>query len=204
MQAKLLRVLQEQEIERIGGAHPIKIDVRVIAATNSPLEVMMEEGSFRRDLYYRLNVITVMLPPLRQRKGDIPLLVEYFTEKISRKYDLPRCTMTKTALSALEQYHFPGNVRELENMIEGGMTLSNSDWINLADLPGYLCDEIGVEPAEKSPRTGDGDNLPTFAEMERELIARALTKHGSFRQAGLALGLDHKTISAKARKYQLD
>ena len=204
MQAKLLRVLQEQEIERIGGAHPIKIDVRVIAATNSPLEAMMEEGSFRRDLYYRLNVITVMLPPLRQRKGDIPLLVEYFTEKISRKYDLPRCTMTKTALSALEQYHFPGNVRELENMIEGGMTLSNSDWINLADLPGYLCDEIGVEPAEKSPRTGDGDNLPTFAEMERELIARALTKHGSFRQAGLALGLDHKTISAKARKYQLD
>ena len=204
MQAKLLRVLQEQEIERIGGAHPIKIDVRVIAATNSPLEAMMEEGSFRRDLYYRLNVITVMLPPLRQRKGDIPLLVEYFTEKISRKYDLPRCTMTKTALSALEQYHFPGNVRELENMIEGGMTLSNSDWITLADLPGYLCDEIGVEPAEKSPRTGDGDNLPTFAEMERELIARALTKHGSFRQAGLALGLDHKTISAKARKYQLD
>ena len=89
-------------------------------------------------------------------------------------------------------------------MIEGGMTLSNSDWITLADLPGYLCDEIGVEPAEKSLRTGDGDNLPTFAEMERELIARALAKHGSFRQAGLALGLDHKTISAKARKYQLD
>ncbi|WP_026395066.1 sigma 54-interacting transcriptional regulator [Acetobacterium malicum] len=204
MQAKLLRVLQEQEIERIGGAHPIKIDVRVIAATNSPLETMMKEGSFRRDLYYRLNVITVMLPPLRQRKGDIPLLVEYFTEKISKKYDLPRCAMTKTALSALEQYHFPGNVRELENMIEGGMTLSNSDWITLADLPGYLCDEIGVEPAEKSPRWGDGDNLPTFAEMERELIARALTKHGSFRQAGLALGLDHKTIAAKARKYQLD
>jgi transcriptional regulator with PAS, ATPase and Fis domain len=129
--------------------------------------------------------------------------VEYFTEKISKKYDLPRCAMTKTALSALEQYHFPGNVRELENMIEGGMTLSNSDWITLADLPGYLCDEIGVVPVAKSPCWGDGDNLPTFAEMERELIARALAKHGSFRQAGLALGLDHKTISAKARKYHL-
>ncbi len=204
MQAKLLRVLQEQEIERIGGAHPIKIDVRVIAATNSPLEEMMKEGSFRRDLYYRLNVITVMLPPLRQRKGDIPLLVECFTEKISKKYDLPNCAITKTALSALEQYHFPGNVRELENMIEGGMTLSNTDWITLDDLPGYLCDEMGSVAALKTIQSWDGDNLPTFAEMERELIARALEKHGSYRQAGLALGLDHKTISAKVRKYQLD
>ena len=204
MQAKLLRVLQEQEIERIGGCHPIKIDVRVIAATNSPLEVMMQEGSFRRDLYYRLNVITVMLPPLRQRKGDIPLLVAYFAEKISKKYDLPNCAITKTALSALEHYHFPGNVRELENIIEGGMTLSNTEWITLDDLPSYLCDESGVAKPDKSHQLWDGDNLPTFAEMERQLIGQALKKHGSFRQAGLALGLDHKTISAKARKYQLD
>lgn len=203
MQAKLLRVLQEQEIERIGGVEPIKIDVRVIAATNSPLEEMMKDGSFRRDLYYRLNVITVMLPPLRQRKGDIPLLVAYFTEKISKKYDLPNCAMKKSALTALEQYHFPGNVRELENMIEGGMTLSNSDWITLDDLPGYLCDDLGSESDLRSAPLLDGDNLPTFEEMERTLIARALAKHGSFRQAGLALGLDHKTISAKARKYGL-
>jgi len=203
MQAKLLRVLQEQEIERVGGVKPIKIDVRIIAATNSPLEKMMEEGSFRRDLYYRLNVITVMLPPLRQRKGDIPLLVEYFTEKISKKYDLPNCSIKKSALTALEQYHFPGNVRELENMIEGGMTLSNSDWITIEDLPSYLGDEIGYSGKMNHEFSLGGENIPTYAQMEKNLIEMALKKCGSFRQAGLALGLDHKTISAKAKKYHL-
>lgn len=203
MQAKLLRVLQEQEIERVGGVKPIKIDVRVIAATNSPLEQMMEDGTFRRDLYYRLNVITVMLPPLRHRKGDIPLLVEYFTQKISKKYDLPNCAIRKSALNVLEQYHFPGNVRELENMIEGGMTLSNSEWITIEDLPSYLCDEVGSGKSSGETFGLSGDNIPTFEEMERELIERALKKHGSFRRAGLALGLDHKTISAKAKKYQI-
>ena len=203
MQAKLLRVLQEQEIERIGGVKPIKIDVRVIAATNSPLEEMMKEGTFRRDLYYRLNVITVMLPPLRHRKGDIPLLVEYFTEKISKKYDLPKCAIKKDALTALEQYHFPGNVRELENMIEGGMTLSNTEWITLRDLPAYLCDEESKDKLLEKTFSLNGDNLPTFEEMECWLIEQALKKHGSFRKAGQALGLDHKTISKKADKYQL-
>ncbi len=203
MQAKLLRVLQEQEIERIGGVKPIKIDVRIIAATNSPLEEMMKEGTFRRDLYYRLNVITVMLPPLRQRKGDIPLLVEYFTEKISKKYDLPKCAIKKDALTALEHYHFPGNVRELENLIEGGMTLSNSEWITLHDLPAYLYDEGSNENFSEKTFSLDGDNLPTFAEMERWLIELALKKCGSYRKAGQALGLDHKTISKKADKYQL-
>jgi len=203
MQAKLLRVLQEQEIERVGGIKPIKIDVRIIAASNSPLEMMMEEGTFRRDLYYRLNVITVMLPALRQRKGDIPLLVEYFTDKISKKYDLPNCAIKKSALTALEQYHFPGNVRELENMIEGGMTLSNSDWITIEDLPSYLGDEVGYSRKTGNGFSLNGDNIPTHEEMERQLIEMALKKYGSFRQAGLALGLDHKTISAKAKKYNL-
>ncbi|MBI4857096.1 MAG: sigma 54-interacting transcriptional regulator [Acetobacterium woodii] len=203
MQAKLLRVLQEQEIERIGGVKPIKIDVRVIAATNSPLEEMMKEGTFRRDLYYRLNVITVLLPPLRQRKGDIPLLVEHFTEKISKKYDLPKCAIKKNALTALEHYHFPGNVRELENMIEGGMTLSNTEWITLDDLPSYLWDEIDNLRTIENTFSLDGDNLPTFEEMERALIEKAIIRHGSFRKAGQALGLDHKTIANKVKKYQL-
>ena len=163
----------------------------------------MQEGSFRRDLYYRLNVITVMLPPLRQRKGDIPLLVEYFTEKISKKYDLPKCAIRKDALTALENYHFPGNVRELENLIEGGMTLSNNEWITIADLPAYLCDQGSDLNCREKTFSSDGDDLPTFAEMERWLIEQALKKHGSFRKAGQALGLDHKTISKKAEKYQL-
>ncbi|WKY48364.1 sigma 54-interacting transcriptional regulator [Eubacteriaceae bacterium ES3] len=200
MQAKLLRVLQEQEIERIGGIQPIKIDVRVIAATNAPLEKLMEEGRFRNDLYYRLNVITVMLPPLRQRKGDIPLLVDHFSEKISKKYDLPRCTMTKKALAALEQYHFPGNIRELENIIESGVTLSNNDWVTLQDLPAYLRQP---DEGDKAALDWGGENLPSLEEMEKELIAKALEKAGSYRQAGIILGIDHKTVAAKARKYQL-
>jgi phosphotransferase system HPr (HPr) family protein len=203
MQAKLLRVLQEQEIERIGGVKPIKIDVRIIAATNSPLEKMMKEGLFRRDLYYRLNVITVMLPPLRQRKGDMPLLIEHFSEKISKKYDLPKCTINKTALNALERYYFPGNVRELENMIEGGMTLSNTEWITIDDLPSYLREERKELKIEEKIFNINGENIPTFQEMERQLIQVALKKYGSFRQVGLALGLDHKTIAAKVKKYHL-
>lgn len=203
MQAKLLRVLQEQEIERIGGIRPIKIDVRVIAATNAPLEKMMEEGSFRKDLYYRLNVITVMLPPLRQRKGDIPLLVEHFSEKISRKYDLPHCTITKKALAALEQYQFPGNVRELENIIESGVTLSNNEWVTIDDLPAYL--RLSDHDLEKDEKRYDwsGENIPTLEEVEKELIGKALKKAGSYRQAGILLGIDHKTVAAKVKKYQL-
>ncbi|WKY45338.1 sigma 54-interacting transcriptional regulator [Eubacteriaceae bacterium ES2] len=203
MQAKLLRVLQEQEIERIGGVKPIKIDVRVIAATNVMLEKMMEEGAFRRDLYYRLNVITVMLPPLRQRKGDIPLLVEHFSEKISRKYDLPHCTITKKALAALEQYHFPGNVRELENIIESGVTLSNNDWVTIQDLPAYLRNSESESENSGKILGWSGEKIPKLEEMEKELIGKALKIAGSYRQAGILLGIDHKTVAAKAKKYRL-
>ncbi len=201
MQAKLLRVLQEREIERIGGVKPIKIDVRVITATNAPLEELMETGEFRKDLYYRLNVITVMLPPLRQRKGDIPLLVEYFTEKISKKYDLPSCMMTKNALNALEDYHFPGNVRELENLIERGITLSNNEWITQKDLPAYFRESKEENDGLDWGKIKNGENIPTIKEMEKTLIECALKKVGSYRKAGLMLGLDHKTVATKAKKY---
>ncbi|MBU4439400.1 MAG: Fis family transcriptional regulator, partial [Firmicutes bacterium] len=123
--------------------------------------------------------------------------------KISKKYDLPKCAIKKNALTALEHYHFPGNVRELENMIEGGMTLSNTEWITLDDLPSYLWDEVDNLRIIENMFSLDGDNLPTFEEMERALIEKAIIKHGSFRKAGLALGLDHKTIANKVKKYQL-
>lgn len=204
MQAKLLRVLQEKEIERVGGLRTIKINVRVIAATNSPLEQLMETGEFRKDLYYRLNVIPVMLPPLRQRQGDIPLLAEHFIEKISNKYNFTKKKIMKDALKCLQEYAWPGNVRELENIIERAMTLSHGDWITIQDLPTY----IGEAKAFKellTPTvfiTGE-DDLPTMEEVEKAIIAKALEKHKSFRKAGVALGLNHKTIASKARKYNL-
>lgn len=203
MQAKLLRVLQEQEVERVGGLAPIKINVRVIAATNAPLEKLMENNSFRKDLYYRLNVISVILPPLRQRKGDIPLLVEAFIDKICMRYQLPPRRITKPALQCLEDYVFPGNVRELENIIERGVTLSAGEWIGVDDLPSYVR-AIGENiPGFSGVPDENGEKIPTFAEMERDLIASALSKYKSFRKAGEALGLDHKTVSAKAKKYGL-
>ncbi|MFR2404612.1 MAG: sigma-54 interaction domain-containing protein, partial [Eubacterium callanderi] len=203
MQAKLLRVLQEQEVERVGGLAPVKINVRVIAATNAPLEKLMENNSFRKDLYYRLNVISVILPPLRQRKGDIPLLVEAFIDKICMRYQLPPKRITKPALQCLEDYVFPGNVRELENIIERGVTLSAGEWIGVDDLPSYVR-AIGENiPGFSGASDESGEKIPTFAEMERDLIASALSKYKSFRKAGEALGLDHKTVSAKAKKYGL-
>ena len=204
MQAKLLRVLQEKEIERVGGTRSIKIDLRVIAATNSPLEELMAKGEFRNDLYYRLNVIPVMLPPLRQRQGDIPLLAEHFIEKISKKYNFKKKRIKKDVLKCLQEYSWPGNVRELENIIERAITLSHGDWITIQDLPTY----IGESKASKEFLTStvfitEEDDLPTMEEVEKAVIKKALEKHKSFRKAGIALGLNHKTVASKARKYKL-
>ncbi|MDO4287781.1 MAG: sigma 54-interacting transcriptional regulator [Eubacterium sp.] len=203
MQAKLLRVLQEKEVERVGGLGPIKIDVRVIAATNAPLEKLMKTQDFRQDLYYRLNVISVILPPLKQRKGDLPLLIEAFVDKICMRYQLPKKRVSKAALQCLERYDFPGNVRELENIIEGAITLSADEWIGPWDLPAYVDKDGENVPDPRGSSLNIGDKIPTFEEMERELIARALEKYKSFRKAGEALKLDHKTVSAKAKKYGL-
>lgn len=203
MQAKLLRVLQEQEVERVGGLAPIKIDVRVIAATNAPLETMMKAQDFRSDLYYRLNVISVLLPPLKQRKGDLPLLIEAFVDKICMRYQLPQKRISKAALQCLERYDFPGNVRELENIIERAITLSTDEWIGPWDLPAYVDKDGENVPDPRENTLEFGEKLPTFEEMEKQLIAKALEQHKSFRKAGEALKLDHKTVSAKAKKYGL-
>lgn len=205
MQAKLLRVLQERELERIGGTKTIPISVRVIAATNCNLEEMVEQGTFRSDLYYRLNVIPVMLPPLRLRKGDIPIIVEHFIHKICSKYGISQKRISKEALACMEAYDWPGNVRELENVIERGLTLTRDEMITVGDLPTY----IGIEKREAGFRETavtigeDGDKIPTLEEVEKSLLALALKKHKSFHRAGKALGINHKTVAAKARKYNL-
>lgn len=200
MQVKLLRVLQEREIESLGAIEPQKIDVRVIAATNKNLENMIKEGSFREDLYYRLNVLSIQLPPLRDRKEDLSLLVEHFIEKINNKLNIGIKGIQKDALIHLYDYSWPGNVRELENVIERAMNLCDGEYISVKDLPYYMQNSI---PVEKNAMEFDEDNILPFEEYEKQIITLAMKKYKSFNKAGKALGLTHRTISLKCKKYNI-
>lgn len=207
MQAKLLRVLQQKEFTRVGGETVIKVDVRIIAATNRNLRQMVADGEFREDLYYRLNVIPILLPPLRERVEDIPLLVDYFLHKISAEQDKTISGITREALTGLMAYHWPGNVRELENVVERMVTLADSKVLTVADLPLYLRES--AEQSVSLSSTGNGmwpvslseETILPWAEYEKEIISKALARYGSFNAAGKVLGLTHKTVAAKARKY---
>ncbi|SHK31667.1 sigma 54-interacting transcriptional regulator [Paramaledivibacter caminithermalis] len=199
MQVKLLRVLQEREFEKVGGNHTIKVDVRVIAATNKNLEKMIKEGEFREDLYYRLNVIPITLPPLRKRKGDIPLLVEHFIEKICKKEKMSIKKVSSEVLEYLENYYWPGNIRELENIIERAIALSDEDILYEDCLPSYI---KGVRKSENKELINlvNGD-LVTLEEYEKNIIKLALEKYKSFNKVGKVLGITHRTVALKARKY---
>ena len=200
MQVKLLRVLQEREIESVGGITPKNIDVRVIAATNRNLEEMIEEGSFREDLYYRLNVLGINLPPLRERKEDIPELAEHFITKLNKKLHKTILGIKQDALNLLIEYSWPGNIRELENIMERAINLCDGDYIDSSYLPSYL------KPVEsKSFNLNiDIDHILPFEEYEKQIIEAAMKKYKSFNKAGKALGLTHRTISLKCKKYNID
>jgi DNA-binding NtrC family response regulator len=204
LQMKLLRVLQEREFERIGDSNTIKVDVRVIAATNSDLRRMVAEGQFREDLYDRLNVIPVQLPPLRERKDDVPLLVQHFLEKLKNEGG-GTVTISQEAMRALMAYSWPGNVRQLENAIERAVAFgAGRGQIELADLP----PEIGAVRAETMapgvvlPDEGlDLDVLIT--DIERELIQRALERTNSNKgQAAKLLNLKRTTLVEKIKRLQ--
>lgn len=200
MQVKLLRTLQEREIERLGSIESKKVDVRVIAATNRNLEDMMKDGTFREDLYYRLNVLSVILPPLKDRKFDIPELTEYFINKLNPKINTKIKSIDLNALKILQSYNFPGNIRELENIIERAMNLCRNDSISIEDLPPYLL------PSNKESNDVlklDEDNILPFEEYEKRIIEAALKKYKSFNKTGKALGLTHRTISLKCKKYNI-
>jgi len=199
-QVKLLRVIQEKEFERVGGIKTIKVDVRIIAATNKNLEKAIKDGLFREDLYYRLNVIPVLLPPLRERRGDIPILTEYFINKLNNKLNKNVKRITKKAMQALIYYDWPGNIRELENIIERCITLSDSDYIDYEDLPSYINNEKTLAE-ENIIYLGENTDLLKMEEYEYKIIKAALEKYKSFNKAGKVLGLTHKTIASKARKY---
>jgi PAS domain S-box-containing protein len=198
MQVKLLRVLQEKEFESVGGIETHKVNVRVLAATNRNLEDMLKSGDFREDLYYRLNVITIALPPLRDRKEDINLLTEYFIKKLSASLHKNIIQIDNDAIQYLQDYSWPGNIRELQNIIERALNLCDNNSITLKDLPFYI---TNLKPNnENLINLINGELLP-LEEYEKELIKLAMKKYKSYNKAGKALGLTHRTVSLKCQKY---
>ena len=199
LQTKLLRVLQEQEVERVGSSRPIKLDVRVIAATNVNLEEEIRKGLFREDLYYRLNVIPITLPPLRERVADVLPLVKHFTAKYCKAMNRPLMTVSREAVEALEQYQWPGNVRELENVIERTVALTESDHIDLDDLPRGIRDEARTRVSEQGV-----DLVKTLADIEKKMILDALAlAKGVKAQAAAMLRINRTTLVEKMRRLGL-
>ncbi len=209
LQMKLLRVLQEQEIERVGGSRRIKLDVRVISATNADLEKDVREGRFREDLYYRLNVIPIQLPPLRERREDIPLLVRHFLQKTCREMGRPLMSVTPKAMQALENHDWPGNVRELENVIERTVALTDGEQIDHPDLPQAIAGKASLDPATDTPslRLPDaGIDMPAFiADIERRLIRDALERADGIKaRAAALLGINRTTLVEKIKRLGLE
>jgi two-component system response regulator HydG len=202
MQVKLLRALQEQEFERVGGEAPIKVDVRVISATNKDLDREVAEGRFRQDLYYRLHVLPVKLPALRERREDVPLLVEHFIGKLGGKINPRIRGVSDAALGRLMAYHWPGNVRELENAIEQALVFAEGDRIEAAALPGFLAGGGGEDTLEV-PREL---SLPEILDdLERQLILKAFQKaKGVKTETARLLGIKTSALYYKLEKYKIE
>jgi two-component system, NtrC family, response regulator AtoC len=201
LQMKLLRVLQEREFERVGDSHTTKVDVRVIAATNSDLARLVADGQFREDLFYRLNVIPVQLPVLRERKEDVPLLVQHFLQKFV--VDRPLLTVSQEAMRRLMAYQWPGNVRQLENAIERAVAFTaGRSQIGIGDLPAEIqqAEESVLSSAVTLPE--DGVDLDAYiANIERELIQRSLDRTGGNKgQAARLLNLKRTTLVEKLKR----
>lgn len=202
LQAKLLRVLQEGVIRKIGSTKEEKVDVRIIAATNRNLEEMVEKGEFRQDLYYRLNVIPIYLPPLRERVEDIPSLVTFFIDKLNRKLDKKILGVQLEFIDQLMQYNWPGNIRELQNVIERAMNLCNRDLLG----PDNLIIDIRQENIRKVKNVEEESHLKLkdIVEIsEKEAIIKALKKNKTCRKTAKALGVSHTTIINKMNKYNI-
>jgi transcriptional regulator with GAF, ATPase, and Fis domain len=208
LQVKLLRILQEQEFERVGGTKTIKCDIRVIAATNRDLDKLVQDGVFREDLYYRLKVIPIIIPPLRERRSDIPLLVHHFMENISKSRKKKLKGISKDIIKAFTEYDWPGNVRELENIIERMIILSEGDELTIQDLPDKIIekhhhdDEDVVEPT--IPEEGFSLNN-AINEYERLLIVRALEKADWIKnRAAKILNMNRTTLVEKIKKQGIE
>ncbi len=195
-QVKLLRVLQEHAFERVGGSATVRCDVRVIAATNRDLKAEALKGAFREDLFYRLNVFPVQLPPLRQRRDDIPRLVDYFAAQAAEKMSLPAPRLTPDASAVLISYDWPGNVRELQNIMERAVILSHDEPIDVTDLPVEITGTVD----DSTHSTSSG----SLWDFERSMIVKALKDHGwNQTQAARALGISRDNLRYRVKKYKI-
>ena len=205
MQAKLLRVIEQREFMRVGGTETIRVDIRLIAATNQDLGQAVEAGRFRGDLYYRLKVVTLQIPPLRDRREDIPLLANHFLREFAAENGRPGLRFAPDAMRALVQARFEGNVRELRNLVESLVVLTPSDEIGLADLPPEYT-RAESRSGDGSPGTGErtGEDALRMDEVERRAILAALEKTGGNRtQAAELLGIGLRTLQRKLKEYRL-
>lgn len=200
IQSKLLRVLQEQEVYRVGGTKPVKLDVRIIALTNRNLFEAIKHGDFREDLYFRLNVVPITIPPLRERADDIQELIYYFMKNLNKKYN-KNVIMSKNVIDALVKYSWPGNVRELENIVEYMFIMNNRDEISFEQLPDKILNEH-VLKEDFTHSEGSKGKLEYLMEVyEKSILESALNQHASLRKAAETLGINASTLSRKVRKY---
>jgi two-component system NtrC family response regulator len=201
LQVKLLRVIQEREIDKIGQSQPLKVNVRIVAATNRNLKTLADDGQFRDDLFYRLSVVTIEVPPLRERKDDIPMLTEHFLKKFRERHQIPRLSLGAEALAMLGRYAWPGNVRQLENVIERLVVLARGEAIQADELP--------PEVRESEPRIAKIDlKLPDdgidLEQVEKEILLQALEKHGGNQtRAARYLNISRKTLIYRMEKFGL-
>ena len=192
LQPKLLRVLQEREIERLGGLHPVKVDVRIVAATNKNLEEEVKQGRFREDLFYRLNIVRIEIPPLRERKEDIPLLLDFFLKRFNERHKKQLKGFSREARDVLIKHDYPGNVRELENIVERAVVLSRGEYITREDLSIF-------GPAEALP--ADGSMKQVVESMEKRMITEALvTANWVQTRAAEAIGISERMLRYKMKK----
>ena len=200
LQSKLLRVLEQSEFQRVGGNETIHVDVRILAATNRTLQDEVRSGRFRKDLYFRLQVVHLLLPPLRERTEDIPVLVKHFLKKYAEKNQRHPVQIQPEALDVLMRYDWPGNIRELENTIERGVIIAQGDFLTVEELPFNLRRSVSPTPPHSASAVGH-----TLKEREREWIVRTLAEvDGNRTRAAKLLGITRKTLQNKIREYGLD
>ena len=195
MQVKLLRVLQDKEVYMVGSTRSRKVDVRIMAASNKDLQGLAMKGTFREDLFFRLNVIAIAVPPLRERGDDILMLAQHFTNRYAREFNKPVPRFTDSALRTLKQYDWPGNVRELENIIQRAVVMTEEASIDVPDLPSLM--RFTAAKVSRLDRT--------LAEVEAEYIHNLLTSTGGNKTRTAAiLGIDRKTLREKIKRYSLE